>query len=88
MIDYVRAVQEFYAELLSSWASRVKLHTSTFVLQELRCNHGCNTSRERNTNARGDYETVKKQRYLRGSEMVKGSSCEINCNLELDECTV
>ena len=88
MIDYADVVQKFHCEHLSSWASRVKLHSSTFVLQELICSHGCNTSRERNTNTREDYETGKKQPYLRRSEMVKGPSCKINCNLQLDECTV
>ena len=88
MIDYAHVVQKFHCEHLSTWASRVKLHSSTFVLQELICSHGCNTSSERNTNIREDYETGKKQPYLRGSEMVKGPSWEINCNLQLDECTV
>ena len=87
MIDYADAIQKFHCELLS-WARRVKLHSWTFALEELISSNGCNTSRERNTNIRGDYETGKKQRYLRGSEMVKGPSCEINCNLQLDECTV
>ena len=88
MIEYPDVVQKFHCENLSCWASSVNLQSSTFVLQELICSHGCNTSRERNTNIRGDYETGKKQPYLRGSEMVKGPSCEINCNLQLDECTV
>ena len=88
MIDYNDEVQKFHCEHLPSWASRVKLHNSTLVLEKLICSHGCNTSRERNTNIRGDYETGKKQPYLRGSEMVKGPSWEINCNLQLDECTV
>ena len=88
MIDYADIVRKFHCENLSSWASRVKLRSFTFVLEELICSHRCNTSRERNTNIRGDFETGKKQPYLRGSEMVKGPSCEINCNLELEECTV
>ena len=88
MIDHANVIQKFRCEYLWSWASRVKLHNSTLVLEKLICSHGCNTSRERNTNIRGDYETGKKQPYLRGSEMVKGPSCEINCNLQLDECTV
>ena len=88
MIDYADVVQKFHCEHLSSFASMVKLHSSTFVLQELICSHGCNTSSERNTNTREDYETGKKQPYLRGSEMVKGPSCKINCNLQLDEWTV
>ena len=49
MIDYSGAVQEFYAELLSSLTSRVKLHSSNFVLQGHRRSHGCNASREGNT---------------------------------------
>ena len=88
MIDYADVVQKFHCEHLSSWASRVKLNSSTFVLQKLICSHGCNTSSKRNTNIRVDYETGKKQPHLRGSEMVKGPSWEINCNLQLDECTV
>ena len=87
-IDYADVVQKFHFEHLSSWGTRVKLHSSTFVLQELICSHGSNTSRERNTNIRGDYGTGKNQRDLRGIEMVKGRSCEINWNLQLDECTV
>ena len=88
MIDYADVVQKFHCEHLSSWASRVKLHSSTFVLQELICSHGGNTWRERNTNIRGDFESGKKQLYLRGSEMVKEPSCENNWNLQLEECTV
>ena len=88
MIDYADVVQKIHCEHLSSLGSRVKLHSSTFVLEELTCSHGCNTSRERNTNITGNYETEKKQPYLHRSEMVKGPSCEINCNLQLDECTV
>ena len=87
MIDCGDIVRKFHFSHLSSWANRVKLHSSTFVLQELICSHGCNTSSERNTNIRGDFETGKNQRYLRGSEMVKGPSCEINYILQLEECT-
>ena len=76
------------SELLSSWGSRVKLHSWIFVLQELRRSHGCNTWKERNTNIRGDYKTGKNECYLGGCEMVKGSSCRINCTLLLDESTV
>ena len=86
MIDYADAVQEFHSELLSCWPSRVKLRSSNFVLQEVWRSHGCNTSRERNTNIRGGNETEKKEYYLRRSEMVKGPSCEIKFNLQLDEC--
>ena len=88
MIDYHDAVQKIHCELLSSCASWGNLHSSTFVLEEHICSHGCSTSRERNTNIREDYETGKKQPYLRRSEMVNGPSWEINCNLQLDECTV
>ena len=88
MLDYHDAVQKIHCELLSSCASWGNLHSSTLVLEEHICCHGCSTSRERNTNIREDYETGKKQPYLRGSEMVKGPSWEINCNLQLDECTV
>ena len=82
MIDYNDEVQKFHCEHLPSWASRVKLHNSTLVLEKLICSHGCNTSRERNTNIRGDYETGKKQPYLRGSEMVKGRAGRLTatCN--------
>ena len=50
MIEYVDWVQGFDTELLSSWAGRGKIHSSSFVLQELRLGYGWNTSRKRNTN--------------------------------------
>ena len=87
MIDYADVVQKFHCEHSSSWASTVKLNSSTFVLQDLICSHGSNTSRERYTKIRGDYETEKK-RYLPGNEMGKGPSWKINCNLQLDDCPV
>ena len=40
MIDYAEVVQKFHCEHSSSWASTVKLNSSTFVLQDLICSHG------------------------------------------------
>ena len=88
MTNYVGAVKEFFSELLSSWAIRVKIYSLNSVLQELRCSHKCNTSRERNTKIKSYYKTGSNEHYSRGSEMIKGPSFEINCNLQLDECTV
>ena len=50
MIEYVDGVQGFDTELLSSWASRHKIHSSNFVLEDLRLSYGWNTSRKRNAN--------------------------------------
>ena len=88
MIDYVGAVQEFPPELLRSWASKVKLHSSNFVFQDLRRSHLCNTSRERTTNIRGDYKNWNNEHYSQQSEVIMRSSCKIKCNLQLDEWVV
>ena len=88
MTDYVGAVKEFFSELLSSWAIRVKIYSLNFVLQELRCTHKYNASRERNTKIRNDCKTGSNEHYSRGSKMIKGRSFEIHCILQLDECTV
>ena len=50
MIEYLDGVQGFDTELLSSCTGRGKIHSSSFVLQELRLSCGWNTSRKRNTN--------------------------------------
>ena len=50
MIENVDGVQRFDTELLSSWASRHKIHSSNFVLQELRLTDGWKTSKKPNTN--------------------------------------
>ena len=36
----------------------------------------------------GDYKTGSNGHYSHETKMVKGPSCEVNCNLQLDQCTV
>ena len=50
MIVYVDRVQGFDTDLLSSWTGRGKIHSSSFVFQELTLSYGWNTSRKINTN--------------------------------------
>ena len=49
MIKYVDGVQGLYIKLLSSWTCRGKIHSSNFVLEELRLSCGWNTSTKTNT---------------------------------------
>ena len=46
---------------------------------------------EKKTHLRGDKQTSKNEYYSCSTEsikIIKGTSCEINCNLQPDECTV